>query len=66
MVKLNKQFRDLSLKKGQDPQVWITELEDFHIRLDGMGSRIPENQFMIYDLNNLPTEYDFQLALLEK
>jgi hypothetical protein len=24
MVKLEKQFRELSLKKGQDPEVWIT------------------------------------------
>jgi hypothetical protein len=31
-----------------------------------MGSSISENQFMIYVLNNLPTEYDFQLVLLEK
>jgi hypothetical protein len=24
MVKLEKQFRELSLKKGQDPEIWIT------------------------------------------
>ena len=28
LVKLEKQFRGLALKKGQDPEVWITELED--------------------------------------
>jgi hypothetical protein len=33
---------------------------------DDMGSRISENQFMFQLVNNLPTEYNLQLALLEK
>jgi gag-polypeptide of LTR copia-type len=66
MVKLDKQFRELTLKKGQDPEVWITEFEDICVRLDAMGSSIPENQFMIHVLNNLTADYDLQLALLEK
>jgi hypothetical protein len=66
VVKLDKQFRYSSLKKGQDPEVWITELEDYRVSLSDMGSNISENQFMIHVLNNLPTEYDLQLALLEK
>jgi gag-polypeptide of LTR copia-type len=66
MVKLDKQFRELTLKKGQDPEVWITEFEDIRFRLDAMGSSIPENQFMIHVLNNLTADYDLQLALLEK
>jgi hypothetical protein len=66
MVKLDKQFKELSIKKGQDPEVWITELEDICVRLDDMGSSIPENHFMIHISNNLTAEYDLQLALLEK
>jgi hypothetical protein len=66
MVKLDKQFRYLCLKKGQNPEVWITELEEFCIVIDDMGSVMSENQFMIHVLNNLPTEYDLQLTLLEK
>jgi gag-polypeptide of LTR copia-type/Zinc knuckle len=66
MVKLDKQFRELSLKKSQDPEVWITELEDICVRLDDMGSSISENQFMIHVLNNLTSDYDLQLALMEK
>ncbi len=58
MVKLDKQFRELTLKKGQDPEIWITELEDIPVRLDDMGSSIPENQFMIHVLNNLPEDYN--------
>jgi gag-polypeptide of LTR copia-type len=37
MVKLDKQFRDSSLKKGKDPEVWITQLEDISVRLEDMG-----------------------------
>jgi gag-polypeptide of LTR copia-type len=56
-VKLEKQFRELSLKKGQDPETWITELEDLHVRLETMESSISENQFMIHILNNLTSDY---------
>jgi hypothetical protein len=66
LVKFNKQFRDSPLKKGQYPEAWINELEDYRVRLDDLGSIILENQFMIHVLNNLPTEYNLQLALLEK
>jgi hypothetical protein len=64
MVKLEKQFRELSLKKGQDPEVWITELEDLRVKLENMGYCITENQFMIHILNNLTSDYDLQLVLM--
>jgi hypothetical protein len=37
IVKLEKHSRKLSLKKGQDPEVWITELEDLHVKLENMA-----------------------------
>jgi hypothetical protein len=64
MMKLEKQFRELSLKKGQDPEVWITELEHLRVMLENMGSCITENPFMIHTLNNLTSDYDLQLALI--
>ena len=66
MVKLDRQFRESSLKKGEDPEVWITQLEDISVRLEDMGSGISERQFMIHVLNNLTPDYDLQLALLER
>jgi gag-polypeptide of LTR copia-type len=54
------------LKKGENPEVWITELEDLRIRLEDMGSIISDNQFMIHVLNNLTSDYDLQLVLMEK
>jgi hypothetical protein len=65
-VKLEKQFRELSLKKGQDSEIWITELEDLCVRLEAMGSSISENQFMIHILNNLTSDHELQLALMER
>jgi hypothetical protein len=41
-------------------------LEDLRIRLEDMGSTISDNQFMIHVLNNLTTDYNLQLALMEK
>ena len=66
LVKLEKQFRELSLKKGQDPETWITELEDLCVRLEAMQSSISENQFMIHILNNLTSDYELQLAMMER
>jgi hypothetical protein len=64
-VKLEKEFRELSLKKGQDLEVWITELEYIRVKLENMGSCIIENQFMIHILNNLTSDYELQRALME-
>jgi hypothetical protein len=36
---MEKQFRQSSLKKGQDPDVWITELANYRMKLDELGSR---------------------------
>ena len=66
LVKLEKQFRELSLKKVQDPETWITELEDLSVRIETIESRILENQFMIHILNNLTSDYELQLAILER
>jgi hypothetical protein len=65
-LKLEKQFRELSLKKGQDPEIRITESEDLRVRLEAMGLSISENQFMIHILNNLTSDYELQLALMER
>jgi hypothetical protein len=66
LVKLEKQFRQCSLKKGQDPDIWITELEDYRMRLEELGSSISDNQFILNILNNMTDDYDLQLAMMEK
>jgi hypothetical protein len=66
LVKLEKQFRQCSLKKEQDPDIWITELEDYRMRLEELGSSISDNQFILHILNNMTEDYDLQLAMMEK
>jgi hypothetical protein len=58
--------RKLSLKKGQDPEIWITELEDLRVKLEDKGSCITENQFMIHKMNNFTSDYHFHFALMER
>jgi hypothetical protein len=66
LVKLEKQFLQFSLKKGQDPDIWITELEDQRMRLEELGSSVSDNQFILHILNNMTDDYDLQLAMMEK
>jgi hypothetical protein len=54
------------LKKGEDPEVWITQLEDISVRFEDMGLEILEKQFMIHVSNNLTPDYDLQVVLLER
>jgi hypothetical protein len=54
------------LKKGQDPNVWITEFKDLRAKLENMRSCIIDNQFMIHLLNNITSDYDLQLALMKR
>jgi uncharacterized coiled-coil protein SlyX len=44
----------------------ITELEDYQMRLEELGSRISDNQFTLHILNNMTDDYDLQLAMMEK
>jgi gag-polypeptide of LTR copia-type len=51
---------------GEDPEVWITQLEDVSVRLEEVGLEISKKKFIIHVLNNLPPDYDLQVALLER
>jgi hypothetical protein len=42
------------------------ELEDLCVRLETMQSSISENQFMVHILNNLTSDYELQLAMMER
>ena len=66
LVKFKKQLRQSALKKYQDPDIYITQLEYLRMRLEETGSRISDNQFMIHILRNLASDYELQLTLTEK
>ena len=48
------------------PDAWITTLEEFGMTLEDMGSAMTDDQFMIHVLNNLTSDYELQMFLLEK
>jgi hypothetical protein len=44
---MEKQFRQSALKKGQDTDIWITELEDYKMKVHKLGSSFSDNQFIL-------------------
>jgi gag-polypeptide of LTR copia-type len=66
LVKTERMFRDSRLGKNEDPEVLINSLEDLQIKLEVMGSRMTDDQFMVQVLNSLAGDYELQMLLLEK
>jgi hypothetical protein len=66
LVKFEKQFRQCSLKKEQDPDICISQLQDFQIRLEELGWSITDNEFILDILNNMTDDYDLQLEMMKK
>jgi hypothetical protein len=65
-VKLKKAFQAMKLKnKEDDPDEWITELEEMRARLADMNSTMDDDDFLIHILNNLPPEYETTVESLE-
>ena len=48
------------------PEIWLIELEDYRVKLEELIVSITDNQFMIHILNNMTSDYDLQLAMMEK
>lgn len=65
MVKIEKELRASKLKKRNDPNIWITYLEELCDRLKKMmGLIIKEDQFLIHILNNWSHEYELQVLFI--
>jgi len=47
LVKRERIFRESKLSKDEDPEVWITNLEDLRIKLVVMGSSMTDEHFMV-------------------
>ncbi len=48
---------NLKLKRGQDPDEWLLELELSRIRLEDMGSKMKDEDYIAHVLNNLTKDY---------
>jgi hypothetical protein len=66
LVKTERIFRQSSLCKNEDPDFCITKFEEFRMKLEDMGSAMTDDQFMMHVLNNLTSDYELQIVLLEK
>jgi len=65
-VELKQAFTNSKLRDGdQDPDEWITELEELRADLARMGSDITDEDMFIHILNNVPEEYDMEVKMLE-
>ena len=66
LMALKKEFTNSRLtNKKDDPDVWITNLEDLRVKMELQGSSMSDIDFMIHILNNLPKEYEVSQAKLE-
>jgi hypothetical protein len=43
----------------------MTELEDYRVKLEDLGLNTSGNQLILNVLNNLTTDYNLQLAIME-
>ena len=63
---LYRKFYDSKLKKGMDPDVWISTMEDTRMRLSEMKSEMTDKHFLMHLINNLTSEYEHIITVLEK
>ena len=57
-MKLIKQLNESWMKKNEDPDIWITNLERLRQRIAECGKTIDDNELVMHILYHLPTEYD--------
>lgn len=63
---LKNEFYCKVLKKAsQDPNIWLTELEDLKVQMLHTGSNISDDKLMEHMLDNLLKEYEVVLSKLE-
>jgi gag-polypeptide of LTR copia-type len=66
LAKYQKQFFGAKLRKGADPDQFITYLEDLRLKMEEMNSPLTDVQFLFHVLNNLTSDYETQITMLER
>ena len=72
LLKLKREFTNSSMKVDQDPDEWITELEELQTRIAEIAGNnkktvhISDDDLMIHVLNYLPRKYDIEKHDCEK
>ena len=63
---LKKKFTSSVLRNARDdPDEWLTDLENLKDRLNEAGSKCSDEELLEHALNNLPKEYEHVVAKLE-
>ena len=65
LVTLTDKFHTLKLKPGQDPAVYITELEALKVRLGELDYEVTDKTLILRILNSLTKEYEMEVKMLE-
>jgi hypothetical protein len=66
LVKAESLFRECKSGKDEDPETWITNLENLRLILEVMGSFMTYHQLIVQVLNSSINEYELHMLLLEK
>ena len=65
-VHARRQFANCRMKPGQDPDVWMMNLERFRARLaDTFDTKMEDEDIMIHAINNMSRDYDDLIASFE-
>jgi hypothetical protein len=46
------------LLRERDPDIWMTELEDLHMKLKVLGSSITNDQIILHIIKNMTKDYN--------
>ncbi len=68
LLKLKREFNQLRMKKDEDPEEWITKLEEIQERINDMETKITisDDEVISQIITNLPKEYKLEQKFLEK
>ncbi len=66
LVKTEMMFRESRQGKNEDPEIWINNLDDLRIKLETIGLRMSDDQFIVQVLNRMTSDCKIQMLLLEK
>ena len=64
--KLTRKFHNTAMKKGDDPDLYLLELENTRYKLEEMGESITDQAFFLKVINGLSNEYIRQVEDFEK
>jgi hypothetical protein len=59
-------FRQSSLCNNEDPNAWITTIEEYRMKIEDMASVVTDDQLIIHELDNPTSDYELQMVLLKK